>query len=715
MERSARLRALLGVAVLAAVAAGAAGVVLHLRRPATQIERLTDHPERLRFSGALAPAAAPAPPLRWTADQIAREWQAVGGAREALLRSPALDPGAGIDSIVVALAPEAPAPARLLWSADETPSAGDRARNAQELSASGRPLLETVRGERIGDVPFAARAVPRHLFLEGADARAILALVRAVEVVRVRDRMQEGAGRLRASLGGEIREALHTGVPGEIAYSTVVTQGAELLLGLGARDTPGGVRVTVQTDNRRRQQVVFERTLAAGEHWTDVRVPLPGRGPLTLALRAEAARPGGSVLWGSPMIVPRAEHDGPPNVVVYLMDALRPDHLGFQGYAKPTSPFLDSLAARSLVFRRCYAGASWTKPSVATLLTSLHPQTHGVGARSYGDALPEGAPTLQDALGRQGYVTALFSANPLGGTASGLDRRFDRTLTAAALGGPAAGGKVRAEDLHRPLLAWMEAHAHGRFFAFVHAVDTHPPYDPAGGGEADAYDAAVTRADAALRALYERMEKSGLAARTLLVVTADHGRALGERGQSGHGLSVREEQVRVPLLLHQEGRVAPAVVEAPVHLVDVLPTVLARCGAPLPAGAQGRPLPDAGPPGPRPVFVSRFVFPEDRDAAGGHGPEQVAMVEYPWKLIVTEAGASRPARAELFDLGADAQETSDRAPQEGDRVRRMSRALHAFLQGQAAARAALRGARDPGAAAAPPELLEQLRALGYAR
>src|SRR6185503_11133274 len=103
---------------------------------------------------------------------------------------------------------------------------------------------------------------------------------------------------------------------------------------------------------------------------------------------------------------------------------------------------------------------------------------------------------------------------------------------------------------------------------------------------------------------------TGLAERTLLVVTADHGRALGERGQTGHGLSVNEDQVRVPLLLHQAGRLAPGVVEDPVHLVDVLPTVLAQCGIDAPGGAQGRPL--IGARTPRPVFVSRYVFPEGR-------------------------------------------------------------------------------------------------------
>jgi arylsulfatase A-like enzyme len=711
MTRAARWRVSLALLGLGALAAGGIAVTRGLRRPATEVERLFDHPERLRFTGTPAPSAPRAAGTRWSAEDIAREWE-VDDTHPARLRSPALDLAGDLDAVVVSLAPARGTRAVLLWSAERTPSAADRARNAHELTPDAdRPLLAAVRGARMADVPFAPGVPPpRHLFLEGADGNALRALVRAVEVVRVQDRLLEGAGRLRAAVAGEIRPLLHTPVPGEAVYTTALAGEADLVLGVAVRGTTGPATVTVEATSGRRTRTLIERAVLAGAAWADLRLPLRARGRVALTLRARAAGPGGTVLWGSPMIVPRAGAAGAPSIIVYLVDALRPDHLGFQGYGKPTSPFLDALAARSLVFRRCYAGAAWTKPSVATLITSLHPQTHGVGARSYGDTLPEGVPTLPGILARHGYVTALFSANPLGGAASGLDQHFDRTFTPAALAGGRPGAKVRSADLQAPLLAWLEAHAEDRSFAFVHAVDTHPPY-AAGGSEVDAYDAEVKASDAALGALYARLEARGLARRTLLVVTADHGRALGERGQSGHGLSVREEQVRVPLLLHQPGAVEPRTVEHPVHLVDVLPTVLARCGIDAPAGAQGRTLTAAE--APRPVFVSRFVFPEDRAAGAGHGPEQVAMVDHPWKLIVTETAPPGPPRMELFDLRADAAEREDLAARETGRVRRMSAELLAFLRRQQEARRALAAAG--GAAAPSSEMLEQLRALGYAR
>lgn len=710
MPRRLGRRAWMGAALLAVLGALAWGVLTRLTPPrSSQIERLWQHPERLQ---AMSPATAAAPgPPRWDTAAIAREWQPVAGGSGALLRSPALELADGVDSIVVELSPAPGAAARLLWSAGQTPTDGDRARNVQELAGEAA-RRETIAGARLLPAPFSAAsaAPPRHLFLEGADRAAILALVRSVEVVRVQDRLRDGGGSLPVNLGGEIRDALHTSVPGTLAYRTALPQGAELRVGLAARGVAAGATVTVELAGRR-TRVLLTRPLEAGERWTDLRVPLPGRGPVTLRLQAGGSAGGGTVLWGSPMIVPTLRGDARPNVILYLMDALRADHLGYQGYGARTSPFLDALAARSLVFRRCYAGASWTKPSVATLLTSLFPETHGVGARSYGDALPERVPTLPAILRAHGYVTALFSANALGSTASGLERGFDQAFTTAAFTAGAPAAKVRAAELHAPLLSWIATHATDRFFVFVHAVDTHPPYAP-GLAEGAAYDAEITSADAALRALYERLQAMGLAERTLIVFTADHGRALGERGRTGHGLSVHEEEVRVPLLLHAPGRVAAGVVEQPVHLVDVLPTVLAACGIAAPPGIQGRPLIDGARPGP-PVFVSRYVFPEAKGARAGRGPEQHAVVDLPWKLIVTEAQGASPARAQLFDLGRDAREEDDVAAREPGRVRRLTAALHAFLAGQRAARAAF--LRAYGAGVAAPADLEQLRALGYAR
>jgi hypothetical protein len=126
-----------------------------------------------------------------------------------------------------------------------------------------------------------------------------------------------------------------------------------------------------------------------------------------------------------------APPDG-PNVVLVLIDTLRADHLGLYGYDKPTSPNLDRLAAHSVVFERAIAQASWTKPSVASLLTGLYVHNHGV-IRSR-DALGGDLPYMAEELRRHGYRTAGFSGNPWITPEFRFDRGFDSFASGRPMG-----------------------------------------------------------------------------------------------------------------------------------------------------------------------------------------------------------------------------------------------------------------------------------------
>ena len=106
-----------------------------------------------------------------------------------------------------------------------------------------------------------------------------------------------------------------------------------------------------------------------------------------------------------------------------MIDTLRADHTSVYGYARDTTPFLKKLGAQGLVFDDCQVQATWTKPSVASLLTSLYSFTHGI-VQDY-DTIPKGATTLAEQLRAAGYVTAGIVANPFAGRLSGLQRGFD--------------------------------------------------------------------------------------------------------------------------------------------------------------------------------------------------------------------------------------------------------------------------------------------------
>jgi arylsulfatase A-like enzyme len=526
--------------------------------------------------------------------------------------------------------------------------------------------------------------------------------VRSVEILSIAA-VRGGSGLTRRSLQGEIRDAFFVRVPGSIEVPSDREAGEELSFGLGLEGATGPARVALTAGDEDR--TLFEGVVS-GSGWADHEVALPpGSGRLTL--RVDAAKPGGVLLWGNPLRIRREPADPPPSVVLYVADALRADRLGFAGDQGTRTPFLDALARRALVFRRAYAAAPWTKPSMASLLSGLHPSTHGVGSRHYSDALPENAATLQDVLRGEGYATALFSANPLGGTASNLDQGFDAAFTSEAFG---AAGKVQAEALHRRALEWIAARKQARFLAVVHAVDTHPPYEDGAGDEAGAYDRAIARFDGALARFHRELVRV-TGGRALFVLTSDHGRSFGEHGIAGHGQSVYESEIRVPLLIEGAG-LAPRFVDAPAQAVDVAPTVLdlLRVATPEPHGEGRSLLAEARR---EPFVVSRFVYPEG--AAPLRRDEHHALIDGEWKLVLREAGSPR---VELYRLAGDPQERNDLAAREPARLARMERELRARLAERARAREAYLARLGRGRAAPtalPARLLEELRALGYVR
>jgi len=357
-----------------------------------------------------------------------------------------------------------------------------------------------------------------------------------------------------------------------------------------------------------------------------------------------------------------------PSVLLILVDALRPDHLGCYGYERATSPALDALAAESVLFENAAAVSSWTKPSVPSLFTSLYPAQHGVYEGSAhgpeealeSDILPEQATTLAEAFAGCGYSTAAFIHN------AQLRGRF----------GFRQGFELYEEDprdageMVDRLLSWLRERRGADaqpFFAYLHLLDVHWPYEPPAGmaralglpesasrddrGLLDAvndglatlspvqrddlvarYDAEIRGVDEALGTLREGLEALGLAEEIVLIVTSDHGEAFLEHGTLGHGRGLYEEMLRIPLLLRLPGsRHAGTRVAARVTNLDVMPTLLeaAGCGPGGSARLEGRSLLD--------VARGRGSRPHDGTFAElRHGrTSRHAVWDDGWKLIRT--------------------------------------------------------------------------------
>ena len=650
---------------------------------------------------------------RWTAAEIERSWTRLGTDNSQTFRSPPLGNSSERLFAIVATLPETRSPqaATLLWSSESVLSREDFARNRQELGARDATNLLVLRGD---SVEFDPQPI-QHLFLHLPTGVQLGAAIDSLSVVRRADILRNGAiGPLRVTLRGETREAVIAGADTRLVHEISVTSSASLSFGVFVEST-SAVRIRLRTDSG--DELLVQDVQPGG--WHDFTLPLVGSELRQVDFEAQPET--ATVYWATPLVLQPDPVPERPNILLYVVDALRADALGVYGATSARTPAIDALAREAFVVEHAYSAASWTKPSVATLFTSLYPMTHGLGARFYSDQLPAAAWTLQQALAANGYATAQFSANPFTGALSNLDHGFDATMMTPRITetAPEARLAVRASAIHERLVAWLSARRHQRFFAYVHPVDTHPPFAVGGATPREAYDASLAALDQQIDALRRNLAKLGLDRNTFFVLTADHGEAFGEHGREGHGQSVYDEEVRVPLILYWPAGFSTGRKWEPVHHVDLAPTILGAAGLAIPDHLQGRSFwRVGGSPDRSPVVVTRSIYPEDIDSPLIDRAEAVAIVDYPWKLIRSELPDGRRT-LELYQLASDPGERQDRSAAEAARTRTLEGALDRFLTEQRAARA--RFVSDHGVAtqpvASPPsrELLDRLRSLGYVR
>jgi len=399
---------------------------------------------------------------------------------------------------------------------------------------------------------------------------------------------------------------------------------------------------------------------------------------------------------------PQTSPGGRPNVLLVTIDTLRADHVGCYGHSPALTPTLDGLAARGVRFATAIAHVPLTGPSHSSILTGLTPLGHGFRDNG-GYALPAGVRTSAEDFGRAGYRTAAFvSGFP-------LNRRFgfDRGFETYDDHFPKGDDPRRAPHVERfadattdAVLRWLDAPAAvGRpFFLWVHYYDPHAPYEPppefAARFRDQPYDGEVAFVDQQLARLLRRLEEKRDLARTLILVTSDHGEGLGEHGEVSHGLFVYDSTLKVPFVVAGPGvgaaRVAPTVARG----IDVLPTLLDLAGLPARAEIEGRSL--------RPAIEGR-----EMSDAPAYAETLYPLRELGWAPLFAWRTARRKMieapRPELYDLESDPGETQNQAARESARLAEMQQELQAALAHPAPA----------AAAELDPETSERLRALGY--
>lgn len=383
-------------------------------------------------------------------------------------------------------------------------------------------------------------------------------------------------------------------------------------------------------------------------------------------------------------------------VVLVTIDTLRIDHVGCYGARGPRTPSLDALAAAGTRFETVVSPAPLTLPAHTTLFTGLEPPRHGVrgNARSSLDAA---LPTLAERFQQAGFATAAFVGAAVLARSQGLARGFDVYDDAMSSRRAANAGSYlerSADAVVDAALAWLET-APPRFLLWVHFFDPHALYRPPPGFRAafpgNPYAGEVAFADAQLGRLLEAVAARFPASGTLVVATSDHGESLGQHDELTHSKTLYDATQRVPLVLAGPGVAVGRVVEGPVGLVDVAPTLLALAGLPALDGAQGRDLRAdwQGRAGEERLFYleTRATQPPLAGLRGAH-----------YKYI--EGGAA----PELYDLASDPLETRNLAAERAAVALGLERSLATRLAEAA-------GFPAPGDVAAPPR--PELRELGY--
>lgn len=351
--------------------------------------------------------------------------------------------------------------------------------------------------------------------------------------------------------------------------------------------------------------------LAPGERWVWTSLALRGS---ELVDAAEAAPPSRAGL----------------NVVVVVLDAAQRARFGAYGNERATTPHVDAIAREGIAFDDAVAAAPYTLASTASLFTGRPPPRHGVVEKKH--RLGPEATTLASTLRDAGYATAAFSANIFVTRRYGMDRGFD--TFEELFKRPGLFPIVPAAAFDAPVQEWLRGAAAGArsgerpFFLYLHYIQPHEPYDvgppeaytgldPAYRGPIDGrvqtmyrvydgslqlddadreqlarlYEGNLRYADAAVGRLVEELRALDLLERTLLVVTSDHGEALGEHDLYGHNTSVDQAMIAIPLIVRlPEDLAALRGVRsgAPVATVDVASLVLETLALPVPPEFEGR-------------------------------------------------------------------------------------------------------------------------------
>ena len=611
------------------------------------------------------------------------------------------------------------------------------------------------------DVSVDAPKGSRVLGLMPTDSLTDAVAIRSIRLVPKAAGFAKPAGLDFLGKRDEYRNALYVHSPSTLGFQVKIPASAHLHFGTGITAAAMPVTFSVLADGA----TLYRKPLTDADRWEDADVDLSrfsGRS-IRLQLKTESAN-GAVALWTNPLVTDALTK---PNVVIYTSDTLRADHASLYGYGRETTPFLKKLGATGVVFDDCQAQATWTKPSIASLMTSLYAFTHGIVRDS--DTIPPGAATLAQQIRGAGYVTASMVSTPFVGRATGLERGFDYLYEYPVVlrqHNPQTERDTDSEALNRVVFPWLDAHRAEPFLLYAHATDPHAPYNPPapfdsrfanaaetpafnraysslhgqhqyGGGAVfspvmarkagldpdrfihqaiDRYDGEIAHNDHSLELLVGKLKQLGILDNTLIIVLSDHGEEFWDHGWTGHGQSVYQELTHAMLLMWNPRLLpSPRRVSEPVQLIDVMPTVLEALHVKVPVITQGQsllPLARGQKFDRRGLVVaSRFAAVKPEGLIPENAVDSFAIIGPKWKFIFRNKAAKFGVTpVELYDRATDRAERQDVAEQHPEQVEQSMSALRQWIDAQNKIRAIIGHA---GTTTLDAKTLERMRSLGY--
>jgi len=382
----------------------------------------------------------------------------------------------------------------------------------------------------------------------------------------------------------------------------------------GSEKEKRGVSFAVFLETKESRKIVFQKYLSPPTDeespvfsWHSIDLPnIQEEVELSFITEGDARN---CSFWSNPILYKRKEKA--QNVILISVDTLRADHLGCYGYERETSPHIDTLAQEGVTFLNTYASSPWTLPSHVSLLTSLH----GVRHQVYHDneSMDPILVTLADVLRQYGLFCAAFTGGGFVSSIYGFSKGFDTYSEDAGN----VFSQDSAEHLFYLVSEWLDSHKDKGFFLFMHTYQPHNPYDCPypyktmflneeakwrhldlmnflGGKPGifkalteeerqnviDLYDGEIRYTDEKLIGpLVEKLKKTGIYDQTMIVFTSDHGEEFYDHQGWGHGHSLYDESLKVPLVIKFPGsRFKGKRILNFVSLVDIFPSILEELG-----------------------------------------------------------------------------------------------------------------------------------------